>query len=51
MGALSNTVLNGSVSFNNSSTNFWYNTPETSLSYFTLNSNVITNTGTAVEPL
>ena len=48
--------VSGITTFNNSLTNFWYNTPGTYFtnngfdSYFSLNSNVITNLGTAVEP-
>ena len=56
MHLLSTINVSGITTFNNSSTNFWYNTPGTSFtnngfnSYFSLNSNVITNSGTAVEP-
>ena len=48
--------VSGTTTFNNSSTNFWYNTPGTSFinngftSFLSLNSNVITNMGTASQP-
>ena len=48
--------VSGTTTFNNSSTNFWYNTPGTSFinngftSFLSLNSNVITNAGTASQP-
>ena len=53
---LSSLNVSGITTFNNSSTNFWYNTPGTSFinngftSFLSLNSNVITNTGTVSQP-
>jgi hypothetical protein len=48
--------VSGTITFNNSSTNFWYNTPGTFFtnngftSFLSLNLKVITNTGTAFQP-
>jgi hypothetical protein len=48
--------VSGTTTFNNSSTNFWYNTPGTRFtnngfnSFFSLNANVITDTGLNSQP-